>query len=349
MRLILVGESNTGSRTPQRLRALSDLGHHVSMVSTTPPGWSYETRPSLLPRLLYHLRLPLDPADANGALLRTMADQPAEAVIFDNARMIRPATLRRLKQQSPQVKLIWYSEDDTMNPVHRTRWMDRSMTLFDLWVTTKSFNATPQELPRLGVRHVLFVNNSFCRHDHAPLQVTPEERLRWGAPISFVGTYEAARANDLLALARAGFNVRVWGNGWTSLVSRHPNLHIENRPVYGDEYRKVVAASTLNLCFLRKGNRDRQTCRSLELPAMGAVMLHETSAEMAALFTPNREAVYFADQQQLIAAARHWLAEDDARLTLAQAARHRALADGHDHASRWNFILAKAMENTCTS
>lgn len=347
MRLILVGEANFGSRTPQRLRALRELGHDVVMVPTTPPDWNYETRPSLAARLLHRLRLPPDPAGANAALARAVLAGGCDGVILDNARMIRPATLRQVRHWSPKARLIWYSEDDTMNPIHRSRWMEGGMSLFDLWVTTKSFNASASEVPSLGVRRVLFVDNSFCPHDHQSIALGAEERQQWGAPASFVGTYEAARAADLLTLAAAGIQVRVWGNGWQACAGRHPNLRIEGRPVYGEEYRKVVAASQLNLCFLRKGNRDLQTCRSLELPAMGAAMLHEASDEVARLFTPDKEAVYFADTSMLVAAAHRWLKDEQARHQLAQAARRRAVADGHDHASRWKHILAQVMENTC--
>lgn len=348
MKLILVGEANRGSRTPQRLRALREAGHQVIMVETTPPGWSYETSPRLTQRLCYRLRLPLDPAGANARLI-AQASSDVDAVIVDNARMIRPQTLRRLRRLAPDAKLVWYSEDDIMNPRHRSRWMEAAIGLYDLWVTTKSFNAQAGEVPALGARRVLFVDNSFCPHDHAPITIDAEERQRWGAPVSFVGTYEHPRAADLLALAEAGIDVRVWGNGWHAMVGAHPRLRIENRPVYGDDYRRVVAASDLNLCFLRKGNRDLQTCRSLELPAMQAAMLHEASPEVERLFAPDREAIYFTDQAGLIAATRRWLADAQARHRLAAAARDRACADGHDHLNRWRFILDQAMVDTCAS
>lgn len=269
-----------------------------------------------------------------------------DAAIFDNARMIHPATLRRL---APLCKLIWYSEDDTMNPIHRTRWMNASIPLYNLWVTTKSFNIAPNEVPSLGARQMLFVNNSFCPHAHAPLEINDHDRQFWGSPISFVGTFETQRAADLLALAEAGLNVRVWGNGWQSMIGSHSNLRIENRPVYGDEYRKVVAASLLNCCFLRKGNRDLQTCRSIELPAMAAAMAHEASPEVESLFMPDREAVYFSDRKSLVVAARRWLSNPDGLRLMGQAAHQRAWNDGHDHQRRWQFILSQALENKCAS
>lgn len=338
MKIVLVGEANAGSRTPQRRRALEELGHQVVMVPTTPPGWSYENRPSLLTRLRYRLRLPADPAGANRALLAVA--EGADLVILDNARMIHPATLRAIRRAAPAVRLIWYSEDDTMNPRHRTRWLEGCIPLFDLWVTTKSFNADPAEVPSLGARRVMVVDNSFCPHDHAP--ITPDPAF--SAQICFVGTFEAPRAADLSALAEAGMTVRVWGNGWDSMSGRHSGLRIEGRPVYGDDYRRAVCSSAINLCFLRKGNRDLQTCRSLEIPAMGGFMLHEDSVEMHRLLAPNREAAYFFNRNDLVRQCRLWLADDDGRKQLAKAGHHRVLTDDHSHHARWRAILAQAQD-----
>lgn len=338
MRIVLVGESNPGSRTPQRRRALEELGHQVTMVSTTCEGWRYETRPGLRERLLYRLRLPLDSSGANARLQGAAAG--ADAVVLDNARTIRPGTLRAVRQVAPTAPLIWYSEDDTINPRHRTRWLEGCIPLFDLWVTTKTFNARPEEVPALGARQVLVVDNSFCRHDHAPIAPDP----RFAAAISFVGTFEAPRAAQLVALAEAGMAVRVWGNGWERLAGANPRLAIEGRPVYGDDYRRAVCSSAINLCFLRKGNRDRQTCRSLEIPAMGGFMLHEASDEVARLLAPDREAAFFSDTATLIDQCRRWLADEPSRAQVARAGRERILADDHTHHARWRAILARATE-----
>lgn len=346
MRIVLVGESNRGSRTPQRLRALADLGHDVAFVSTTPEGWSYETPPDLIARARYRLRMPGDPAHANARLVEA-AKRGCDAMILDNARMIRPSALREARAAAPSMRLIWYSEDDILNPVHRTRWLERAMPLFDLWVTTKSFNARPEEMAAFGVRRVLFVNNAFCPYDHAPLTVDAADRVKFGAPVSFVGTYETPRANDLLALARSGINVRVWGNGWQAMKNKDSSLEIMGHAIYGDDYRKVVCASDINLCFLRKGNRDLQTCRSMEIPAMGGFMMHEASQEMFTLLTPDHEAVYFRDSTELVTRTHAWLADSHGRHAVAEAGRSRILADDRSHQRQWRLILDNAGNSPC--
>ncbi|MBM3566782.1 MAG: glycosyltransferase family 1 protein [Alphaproteobacteria bacterium] len=341
MKIVLVGEAHHGSRTPQRARALRDLGHEVVPIGTMPEGWTHESRAGLIDRVLYRLRLPWDWPGAGRAMVRA-ARGGCDLIVLDNARAIRPGALRAAKRAAPGVRIVWYSEDDMLNPINRSRWIERSLGLFDLCVTTKSFNAEAGELPSLGARGVMFVDNTYCSHEHCPIDITEDERIRWGAPVSFVGTFEAPRADMALELARAGISVRVWGNGWGRRQGAHPNLIIENRPVYGDDYRRVVAASRINLCFLRHANRDRQTCRSIEIPAMGGFMLHEYSGEMVALIAPDREAVYFRNGGDLIARCRDWL-QAPARAAVAAAGRRRVVEGGFSHRERWREIIDRVM------
>jgi spore maturation protein CgeB len=342
--IVAVGQTILGSRTPQRVRALEGLGHRVRVVPINRPGATYEDRPGLVERLRYRLRLPADPAGANQALLLAAGDRAADLVWIEAAPMISAATLRRERAARPGIRLVWYSEDDMMNPVHRSRQLEGALGLFDLWVTTKSFNARSDEMPALGVRRPLFVDNSFDPLLHRPMALSPEERRHWGADIAFVGTYEAPRARSLLALAEAGLSVRVWGNGWSRLAGSHPGLRVEGRPVYDGDYARVVSASRINLGFLRKGNRDLQTCRTVEIPACGGFLLHERSPEAERLLAEGREAAFFADDGELVTQCRRGLADEPARAAAAAAGRTRMLAGHHDHASRLAFILGHLTE-----
>lgn len=341
MRIVLIGEGIAESRTQQRLRALGELGHETCFVSTSVASRSYESRVGLFERIRYRLRLPGDPAAANAGLCAALQARP-DIVWLDNARCIRPGTLRRAKAAGARV--IWYSEDDMMNPRHRSRWIERGLEYFDLWVTTKSMNACPDELPTLGVRRILRVDNSFDPALHRPVALSSLERCHFGADIAFVGTFEQPRAESILALAKAGLAVRVWGNGWRDWQGRHPLMVVEGRPCYGEDYAKVVSASRINLCFLRKFNRDRQTCRSIEIPACGGFMVHERTDEMLGLFAEGRDAAYFSDDAELIAVCRQWLADDAARRQVASNARKRVADSGLAHHDLLARALVTAME-----
>ncbi len=326
-----------GSRTPQRVRALRELGHAVDPVSTNRPGRTFEDPPTLIERLRHRLRCPHDEAGANPALLAAVR-RGCDLIWVENARTVTPPTLAAAKRLAPSAPLVWYSEDDMMNPRLGSLWIDRSLQLFDLWVTTKSFNARPEEMPARGVRRVLFIDNSYDPAIHRRMDLSTDERAIFGGDIAFVGTYETPRAKSLLHLARAGLSVRVWGNGWTRLVGVESGLRVEGRPVYDDDYARTVNATRINLAFLRKANRDLQTCRTVEIPACGGFMLHERSPEAERLFAPDREAAYFNSDEELVAACRHWLANDAQRRAVAEAAWCRAQA-GYTHADRMRTVL----------
>jgi len=344
LRILFVGQTVPGSRTLQRIRVLREMGHLVTVVPTQAHGSTYEDAPSFGERVRYRLRVPSDPPGANGCILARLEDERFDILWLERAVTIRAATLRAAKRRAPSLKIVWYAEDDMMNPRHLSRWVERALPLFDLWVTTKSMNAEPGEMPAKGVRRVLFVDNSFDPAIHRPVGVTPDEARAFGAPVSFVGTYETERARSLVHLARAGVDVRIWGNGWDRLSERPPMLRVEERPVYDDDYAKVVSASAINLCFLRKDNRDLQTCRSIEIPAMAGFMLHERNPEICRIFAENEEAGYFGSDDELVDACRAFLGDDQRRRQIAAAGHRRVTTVPFRHQDRLALILSVVRE-----
>jgi spore maturation protein CgeB len=321
-RIAVVGAMVPGARIHQRVAAMKRVGHTVQVIDTAPPGRRYEDTPSLMRRIRHRLRRPADETGANAELVAAAARN--DIAWLETATTIRAETLRAFRDAAPDGRVIWYSEDDMMSPRHGSVWIDRALSLFDLWVTTKSFNAATNEMPSRGVRRTMFVNNSFDPEMHRPVAITEADRAQLGSSVSFVGTYERDRSASLLRLAEAGISVRVWGNGWASMAGQHARLNIEGRAVYDEDYVRIICASDINLCFLRKANRDLQTTRSVEIPACGGFMLHERNAEITDLFAEDRAAAYFGSDDELVAACRRWLADGEGRARVASA--------GHDHA-----------------
>ena len=338
--ILVVGQTFPESRTAQRIAAMRALGCKVTAISITPSGTNYETRPSVAERIRYRLRIPGDPAAVNTKISRANLEA-CDILWIEAAPMIRRATLERVRLKNPRIAVIWYGEDDMMNPRHRSRWLEAAMPRFDIWLTTKSFNARREELPSFGIKRVVFVNNTCDPELHRPVGLSSEDRINHESAISFIGTYEEPRALSLVLLAQKGFQVRIWGNGWDRLSGRHPNLRIEGRPAYNDEFAKVVAASSVNLCFLRKANRDLQTCRSMEIPACGGFMAHEANEEIQEIFRPGKEAVYWEDNEGLIDLCNHWLTKDNERKSMGEAARKRLLELDLTHQA----LVRKAIES----
>ncbi|MEQ8711223.1 MAG: glycosyltransferase [Rhodospirillales bacterium] len=343
LNILFVAELAPGSRSYQRIRRLKLMGHSVETLSLVPPDATYETRPRLIDRIRHRLRYPQDRSGANDRL-RHLPSQPRPDIVwFERATTVPAATLRAIKQSHPDCKLIWYAEDDMMNPAHLSRQVESAVPWYDLWVTTKSFNTRPDELPSLGAKSILFVNNAYDIDAHSPIDLSDEDRQCFGSDISFVGTWEHPRAETVRRLAEAGLSVRIWGNGWERMANPPASLDIAYTPVYGDDYRRVICASKINLCFLRRGNRDLQTCRSFEIPAIGGFMIHEFSVEMSKILPPSQGAVYFDNETDLPGLCRFWLDHTEKRKMIAETGRSELQKAGHEHEDRLREILEAAV------
>lgn len=345
LKVVLVGQTFAASRTVQRVSALQDLGCLVDVVPTTPAAHDYETPPSLMARLCYRLRRPQDLAKTNETML-SVVKPDTDVLWLDAADIVHGATLREARRLAPNLRIIWYSEDDLMNKRLRTVWLDSSIPYIDLWASTKSFNLRPAEIPSLGVGQMLFVNNSYDPSVHRPIDVTSTERSQFAADVGFVGTYEAPRARSLIFLAEAGMKVRIWGNGWQRHSDLHPNLKIEGQAVYNDDYASVINATAINLCFLRHANRDLQTCRSVEIPACGGFMVHERNAEITGLFRENQDAAYFGDDEELLMQCEKWLSDVEGRARVSASGLQRVQSLRLDHQANATRILNAALSDS---
>jgi spore maturation protein CgeB len=231
-----------------------------------------------------------------------------------------------------------------MNPKNQSLRFLNLLPLFDLFCTTKSYNCV--ELQALGCRNTFFVDNAYHRGLHEPMTVSAADRATYGAEVAFIGAWEPARAESIRALAHHGIRIRVWGDGWQNMRNPPPNLQLEYRALYGQSYVKAISSSKINLCFLRKQNRDLQTTRSIEIPACGGFMLAEHTQEHSRLFREGVEADFFSSDSELLEKVEYYLNHDSAREKLAMNGRSRCVQSDYSNESRLASILSYAFSIT---
>jgi hypothetical protein len=343
MNILFIGHLSPFARTYQRKRALEELGCSVTAYSSPPEGFLYEKMPSLSYRVRWKVGFPPDLTRANKAILLKLQNERFDVLWIEKGNAIWPRTLRAVKAVSPTTQIMSYSEDDMFAPHTRSVFYTRGLKYYDVVFTTKSYNCAPNELPSLGAKRVIFVDKAFDIHVHRPIPLTLNDVEAFGGDVGFIGTYERERAESMLYLARNGVSVRVWGNGWSKMARYHPNLLIEDRELYGDDYVKGLCAIRINLCFLRKINRDLQTARTMEIPACGAFMLAERTGEHLRLFEEGKEAAYFGSNEELLEKVRYYLDREDERREIASAGRQRCLDSGYSHHERLKYMLSVAI------
>jgi spore maturation protein CgeB len=233
--------------------------------------------------------------------------------------------------------VIGYSPDDMTVPWNTTPQFFRTLSMYDAYVTTKSYGVT--ELTALGARKVVFSPNGFDPLLHRPCSDAQGNHPPRDIDIGFIGAYEAERARSILSLCNAGLRVSVYGSGWEHLRSRLPGFLTVNSSVMGPMYAQSLCRFRIALGFLRKINRDLQTTRSVEIPACGVFMLAERSEEHRGLFREGLEADYFGSDEELITKARYYLQEPVVRERIAAAGRERAVNGRYSYAWRLVDVL----------
>jgi spore maturation protein CgeB len=319
-----------------RRGALLGAGHNVVSVDKTyvPTGLL-----GLSVRALNRLGYAADPSRVNARLLASVLNDKPQLVWIDKGLCVTPRTLRAIRILQPVAQIVHYSPDDMGGRHNQSRQYLDSVPLYDLHVTTKSFNVA--EVKRWGARAVIFLNNAYSSDLHRPLDISAEDRLAFGGDVGFVGAFEKDRAEALRFLASRGLRVRIWGGGWEGWARRNgdPNMRVEGRWLWGQEYVKALCSFEINLGFLRKLNRDLQTTRSVEIPACGGFMLAERTAEHRQLFTEGVEAEFFTTKDELLEKCCYYLAHSEEKARIAAAGRARCVQSGYSYERQVEAVL----------
>ena len=340
--VVYVGEMLKGSTSLQRCEAIERQGARVVRVTTR----ASQDRSPLSARLAaaaYRggLDVPTpDPLKVNAQLSRALDEIRPDLLWLDKALVVGSDVLRAARARHPSLIIAGYSPDDMGQRHNRSTAFDHQLPLYDIFFTTKSYGV--DELRALGCLNPVFVANAYDPALHRPLDLAPGDREQFGGTITFIGSYEPERAAEISAIAAAGLPVRVWGAGWPSATSSPDDLTIEGRALYGEDYVRTLCASDINLCFLRKLNRDQQTTRSVEIPACGAFMLAERTQEHEALFREGEEAEYFDSVDELIAKCRFYLQHPDKRTRIAANGLARCRNAGYSNDERIKNMLEQA-------
>ncbi len=318
----------------QRLLAFKQLGHETHFIPRE--GW-FRVEKSLYRRLRHRLGIPCETSNENARMVNVVASFEPDVIWIEKGLTIRPATIRWIKSRRPATLVVSFSADDMMNPRNQSLYWRQCFCHFDVHVTTKTPNI--DEFICLGAQKLVFMAKSYDPATHRPVELSELDMQRYGSDVTFIGSFEQDRFQNMCVLAAHGIPVRIWGSGWSAVVSPSSKLRIERKPLYGDRYAKAINAAKINLCFLRKMNRDRQTARSVEIPACEAFMLGERTEEHQALFQEDIEAAYFGSNEELVVQTRRFLANEEDRVRVARAGRQRCLDSGYSHASRLENVL----------
>lgn len=348
MKTIYVGQLCKGSTALHRLWALQQLGCKVSAIDTTLPFGRYGCSnicKRLMLSIVFRTNHLLDWRRVNSKLESLSRKNDWDLLWVDKGQQIQPEVLRLFKARQPQAKLVNYSPDDMFNPVNQTERWRKGLPLYDLHVSTKTYNIP--ELLEAGAKDAFFVGNAYEPTIHKPYELTANEFKQLESDIVFIGASEEKRDKSISYLASKGLRIALHGGGpsWNKLKDAYPNVSIYPGFIADEHYAKALNASKIALGFLRKQNRDLQTTRSIEVPACGVFMLAERTDEHLALFEEGKEAEFFATDEELFLKSQYYLNRPAEREAIATAGRKRCITSGYSNADRLKTVLQYLSSN----
>ena len=346
-KILYIGQLIPDSTTVQRMKALERIGGHLECITTVLEDREALINPRLTQRVYRKLFGTRDHVGANAKICELIQKQRFDIAWIDKGLTITPRSLRLIKERQPDCQIVGFSPDDMLNPANQSKHFLSGLNYYDYYVTTKSYNVL--ELNQLGCLKVLFMDNGYDSGTHRPLKITENEKAQLGGKVGFIGQWEKARSDALYFLANSHVKIRVWGYSWECCDHVPKNLHLENRPLWGDQYAKALCAFDVNLCFLRKCNRDLQTTRSVEIPACSAFMLAERTDEHLKLFDEGKEAEFFDGNQELLEKIVYYLNHKDKRFEIANAGYLRCLRDGYSYDERLKRVLVTISQDNHSS
>lgn len=335
MKVLYIGEVWEGGTCLARAQVLRERGWQVATFDTT----AYQRANGRIMRGLQH-RLLDGPAVRrfNHDLLDVVERaQNIDIVWIDKGRWVFPSTLARIKD-SLHAGLVHYTPDPAFS-VHTSRHFRGGLPLYDLCITTKRYELDAYNAA--GARRVVFswqgVDDRFKACAHCSDVGGPHR-----SGIVFIGHRETYYAQVLSQIARKTQDLRVYGPGWEKLAGTSTILapHIAGGGIWGQAYAETLGRASIGIGLLSKLYPDQFTTRSFEVPAAGALLLAERTAEHRELFEEGAEAEFFETTEELVEKVDFYHRNEPARVAIARRGRERVLS-----CFGWREVLAPALRD----
>jgi spore maturation protein CgeB len=288
-----------------------------------------------LPRaLLWHWggRRPYRLRAFSDRLLRELVANPPRWLVALGHAPITAEIVRAL--QDLRVQCIAYPTDDPWNPAHCAVWHLKALPLYDTVFSPRRSNL--DDFRRLGCSDVRYLPFGYDERLFGPFIGPASKAL--AETILFVGGADQDRAQFFSTFLQHGPRPTLVGGYWERYAHTRP---LSIGPRTAAELHGLTAGAAVNLCLVRRANRDGHVMRSFEIPACGGFMIAEDTAEHRDIFGPEGECVlYFSGPRDAAEKVRFALADPAGRSRMACAAHHRIVSQGHTYRDRLAQMLA---------
>lgn len=170
---------------------------------------------------------------------------------------------------------------------------------------------------------------------HRPLEITAEDRQRYGCDVLLLGSLYYYRHEILRQLEE--FDLKLWGYVPSWLINRLAGRHMGGDLVLEKKARAVRSAH-IALNPLHYAEIDGLNCRAFELAGCGAFQMVTSRPVLREHFVPGMEVETFDSTDELVDKIRHYLKNPHLAAAIAERGQVRAHTE-HTYEARLKEIL----------
>jgi spore maturation protein CgeB len=191
----------------------------------------------------------------------------------------------------------------------------------------------------LGFKNISILRSYYTEERNFAIESLQNNKIY---DVIFLGHYEADGRDLVLInlISNTNYNIKVFGPGWEKSPNYKTLKELQgNIEPVREKYNETINKAKIALVFFSKLNNDTYTRRVFEITATKTLMLSEFTDDMASLFTPNVEACYFNNEDELLKQVEVLLSNNDQLMKIAHNGYARTIHDGHSINDRVNEVL----------
>lgn len=242
----------------------------------------------------------------NEHIIKTAREYKPNIVFIAKGLWVEPQTVIELRALGSVV--VHWHPDDAFNPENTSQFLSKSLPIYDLIITPKSFNII--EYKNIGAKNVLFIPYAYDPTIHYPVKSSNYS----SSDVVFIGTQRRQRVKQLSYLYNKKVDLKIYGGQWHKLPFYYKvKKSCAFQEVYAENMSQVIANSKIMLGFLNVENRDLHTARTFEVPACRGFYLSERTEEQMDFFREGIEAAYFSSNEEMHEKIDYYLKNDSLR------------------------------------
>ncbi len=329
MRVLIVGASGSSHIGGSFLRAAIKLNFEAQLCDVN-QAWR---RGTLLQSAFWRFggRRPVRLGRFSRLVVQTCEDFHPDVIVSTGMAPVTAPALYACRQMG--IYCANFSTDDPFNPEARAPWLLEALKRYDVIFTPRRANI--DDFKKYGCGRVEYLPFGYDQDLFHP----PEEPVttEMASDLFFAGTADKGRIPFIIAALKAGLKVRLHGIYWDRHVeTRAASLGQADIPAL----RRGIHACRVALCVVRHENRDGNSMRTFEVPAVGACMVVEDTEEHREIFGREGECVlYFKTPDEMVNKTKWLLEKDEERGRLKRQAHDRIVCGQNTYGDRLLAIV----------